>query len=441
MKYFLGVCLILFTVVAFSGSNQGIGTGSSSGGLTNAELRASPIDVNGTFTAGPSDGLTQHQFLSGVSTVTRITNPVSVVSSNLDVALSTRLKAADTLAGITTVGAVTTITNPVAITTSSPLNVISSNLDVALSTRLKPADTLAGITTVGTITNPVAITTSSPLSVVSSNLDVALSTRLKPADTLAGITTVGALTTITNPVAITTSSPLSVVSSNLNSPLSGLLKPADTLAGITTVGTVTTITNITNPVAITASSPLNVQSTVGLKVMLVDSASADLTAAKNAQTTRAVGVIEHHDAGRTAKNYSAFFTAGTANSETVATLTASSGTSATTSGTSFTPTSGKTLRLTNALVGIRNMAATAASTMMSLRLNTAGACTASSTPILFSMRAGVVSTVFSFDKAVFGFNEGYEIVGNGTLQFCISTSTNWTTTAPQLDIILNGYEY
>lgn len=32
-----------------------------------------------------------------------------------------------------------------------------TNIDVALSTRLKPADTLAGITTIGTITNPVSV--------------------------------------------------------------------------------------------------------------------------------------------------------------------------------------------------------------------------------------------------------------------------------------------
>jgi hypothetical protein len=52
-----------------------------------------------------------------------------------------------------------------------------TNLDVALSTRLKPADTLTGVTTVGTITNPVAVTNSGL-----TNLDVALSTRTKPAD-------------------------------------------------------------------------------------------------------------------------------------------------------------------------------------------------------------------------------------------------------------------
>jgi hypothetical protein len=37
-------------------------------------------------------------------------------------------------------------------------NTSLANLDVALSTRLKPADTLTAVTTVGTITNPVAVT-------------------------------------------------------------------------------------------------------------------------------------------------------------------------------------------------------------------------------------------------------------------------------------------
>ena len=73
-------------------------------------------------------------------------------TNNLDVALSTRLKPADTLAAVTTVttvGAVTNVTNPVAVT--------NANLDIPLSTLLQPADTLTAVTTVGTITNPVGM--------------------------------------------------------------------------------------------------------------------------------------------------------------------------------------------------------------------------------------------------------------------------------------------
>lgn len=45
-----------------------------------------------------------------------IGNPVPTSNSNIDVALSTRLKPADTLAGITTVGSLTSITNTVTVT-------------------------------------------------------------------------------------------------------------------------------------------------------------------------------------------------------------------------------------------------------------------------------------------------------------------------------------
>lgn len=502
MKYLLGVFLILFAVVAFSGSNQGIGTGSSTGGLSNAELRASPIAVSGSFAvtgsltntelrAAPlnvissnidvalSTRLKPSDTLAAVTTVGTITNPVaittssplSVISSNLDVALSTRLKPSDTLAAVTTVG---TITNPVAITTSSPLSVVSSNLDVALSTRLKAADTLAGITTVGavtSITNPVAITTSSPLSVVSSNLDVALSTRLKAADTLAGVTTVG---TITNPVAITTSSPLSVVSSNLDSPLSGLLKPSSTLNAVTTVGTITNsvtttntnldvalstrlkpadtltgittvgaVTSITNPVAITASAPLSVQSTVGLKIMPVDSASGDLTSVKSTQTSRFIGVQEPKDASRThVRYYAVGVAAGATGVETLISLNKSSGTSATSSSNTFVITSGKKYRINKITFGTRGHAtATVQSTTFNLRINTAGACIVSSTPILLAARSGTPATSSAMDRVDIPYSEGYEIAGDGTLQMCLTAASGYVTNAPTWDVLIDGYEY
>lgn len=79
----------------------------------------------------------------------------------------------------------------------SPWLVSATNLDVALSTRLKPADTLAGVTTLGTITNVVHVDDNTgSLTVDTPNLDVALSTRLKPADTLTGLTTLGTITNV-----------------------------------------------------------------------------------------------------------------------------------------------------------------------------------------------------------------------------------------------------
>lgn len=72
------------------------------------------------------------------------------------------------------------LTPPAAITgfnleaTQLSVKAKTDNLDVALSTLLKPADTLTKVSTVDTITNPVAVT--------NANLDVALSTRTKPSD-------------------------------------------------------------------------------------------------------------------------------------------------------------------------------------------------------------------------------------------------------------------
>lgn len=91
-------------------------------------------------------------------------------------------------------------TQPISVVGTLPVSgtVLVTNIDTVLSSRLKPADTLAGVTAVGSITNPVAVTSAGL-----TNLDVALSTRLKPADTLTGVTTVATVTTITNPVAVT----------------------------------------------------------------------------------------------------------------------------------------------------------------------------------------------------------------------------------------------
>ena len=119
------------------------------GPLTDAELRAVAVPVSGTVTA-TTGGLTDAELRAAAvpTSLATLPNP-----SNLDVALSTRLKPADTLTGLTTLG---TITNVVHVDDNGgSLTVDNANLDVALSTRLKAADTLAAVTTLGTITNVV----------------------------------------------------------------------------------------------------------------------------------------------------------------------------------------------------------------------------------------------------------------------------------------------
>lgn len=338
------------TVVQPTGSNLHVAVDSApttavTGPLTDTQLRATPVPVSGTVTTG---GLTDTQLratpvpVSGTVTANAGTNlntsalalesggnlaSIKAKTDNIDVALSTRLKPADTLTAVTTVG---TITNPVTVAqpTAANLNATvvgtgtfaaqvtgtvtanagtnlntsalaleagnlasikakTDNLDVALSTRLKPADTLTAVTTVGTVSSVTAIANALPagtnvighvitdtgsntavtgtvtvtgaltdtqlratpvpvsgtVAVTSAgltNLDVALSTRLKPADTLAAVTTVG---TITNPVAVTNAS-----LSNLDVALSTRTKPSDQQHAIIDSGV---LTSITNTVAVT----------------------------------------------------------------------------------------------------------------------------------------------------------------------------------------------
>lgn len=117
------------------------------GPLTDTQLRATPVPVSGTVTANAGTNLNTSALSLEATQLL-----VKAKTDNLDVALSTRLKPADTLA------AVTAITNVVHVDDNAgSLTVDNPNLDVALSTRLKPADTLAAVTTLGTITNVVHV--------------------------------------------------------------------------------------------------------------------------------------------------------------------------------------------------------------------------------------------------------------------------------------------
>lgn len=70
-------------------------TGAVTGPLTDAQLRAVPVPVSGTVATG---ALTDAQLRASA---------VPISAANLDVALSTRLKPADTLAGVTSLGSIT----------------------------------------------------------------------------------------------------------------------------------------------------------------------------------------------------------------------------------------------------------------------------------------------------------------------------------------------
>jgi hypothetical protein len=163
----------------------------------------------------------------------------------------------------------------------------------------------------------------------------------------------------------------------------------------------------------------------------------------NTPNTTAWLVKEITNTGRTAISlYAAAAAAGATGVETALTLTKSSGTAATSTATSFVITSGKKFRITAISVATRgNATATAQTTTFNLRLNTAGAVTTTSTPILFSARSATPATASAWDRCIIPVPDGFEILGDGTLQIGITTNCTFVTNAPTLDVNLLGYEY
>jgi hypothetical protein len=156
-------------------------------------------------------------------------------------------------------------------------------------------------------------------------------------------------------------------------------------------------------------------------VRLVDSADADLTTTKGTQASRSVGTQDIKDSGRVHVNYYAISeAAGTTKTETAITLTRSEATSATTTGVSFVITSGKRYRITSITFATRgHNTGTAQQTQFRFRINTAGAVIVSSTPIVLSARSATPATANAWDRVLLPIPDGYEIVGDGTLQFGI----------------------
>jgi hypothetical protein len=167
------------------------------------------------------------------------------------------------------------------------------------------------------------------------------------------------------------------------------------------------------------------------------------TLTKGSQGATGFSVQNLYDAGRTAISFYANNVAsGTTTTETLITLTQSSGTGATSSASTYTITNGKRLRLTEIQVASRgNATATIQSTVFNLRLNTAGACVVTSTPILMGIQSATAAVASAWDRVTLPIPDGYEIAGNGTIALCISAAATFTTNAPTWSVNLIGYEY
>jgi len=141
--------------------------------------------------------------------------------------------------------------------------------------------------------------------------------------------------------------------------------------------------------------------------------------------------------------YAVAAAAGTTTTETAITLTKSSGTGATSTAVSFVVTSGKRFKITHISIATRgNATATIQSTTFNLRVNTAGAVTTSSTPIILSARSATPATASAWDRYTIPLPaDGMEIPGDGTLQWGITAAATYTTNAPTWDVVIIGYEY
>ncbi len=183
----------------------------------------------------------------------------------------------------------------------------------------------------------------------------------------------------------------------------------------------------------TLGLPLQAGGTVSAKP--IDSAAADLTAAKGSQTSRFMGVQSAHDAGRTYVSLTYDRVTGIT-SEALATITINKG-GTTSSGTSYTVTSGKTLRLTSIYCEVLDTTTVGNRTIVRVRA-AASSITASSAIIAMCSGAAPGATATMIGSGVVPLPDGIELAA-GT-QVGISHLEN-VTTASIASATLSGYEY
>jgi hypothetical protein len=58
-----------------------------------------------------------------------------------------------------------------------------------------------------------------------------------------------------------------------------------------------------------------------------------------------------------------------------------------------------------------------------------------------AMRCATPQTANAWDRVLMAIPDGYEILGDGTLQFGITAAATYTTNAPTWDVTIVGFEY
>ena len=167
----------------------------------------------------------------------------------------------------------------------------------------------------------------------------------------------------------------------------------------------------------------------------VFSPQSDAPTQKGIQANTYLPVQEPKDTGRTVRTFVATNTAGIA-TEAMVTLTPYTGFTAGSTGTSFTVTAGKTLRLQTLTVSVRTATTTGLGAIIRLRISSSGAATTSTGAMVI---AGAFSGAATggVGTATVNFPDGLEL--SGTQQFGISELAS--STSAFVDISLVGYEY
>jgi hypothetical protein len=376
-----------------------------SGPLTDSQLRATAVPVSGTVTAtGPlTDAQLRASAVPVSGTFYQATQPVSASSLPLPSGAATSAKQDTGNTSLASIDAKITAVNTGAVVVSS------SALPSGAATAAK-----------------------------------------QPAIGIAGVPSSDIITVQGH----TSGTPIKVDGSNTVQPISGSVSVANWPATQPVSGTVTANAG-TGTMAVSATSlPLPsgaaTESTLGTlsgKITTCNTNSVTITAVptltKGTQGSTGFTVQEFKDAGRTHINLWATSAAsGATGVETAISLTKSSGTSPTSAATSFVVTSGKTFRITSITVAARGHAtATAQLTTFNLRINTGGAVTTSSTPIVFSATVATPATASAWDRFQIPIGDGFEIAGNGTLQFGLTAAATFVTNAPTWFVTITGYEY
>jgi len=137
-------------------ANAGTGTLAVSGPVTDAQLRATAVPVSGTVTANAGTNLNTSALALEAGG-----NLASIKAKTDNIPAQGQALAAASTPVVLTAAQVTTLTPPAAIT-GFATSAKQDTVDTSINTLLKPASTLAAVTTVGTVSSVTAIANALP---------------------------------------------------------------------------------------------------------------------------------------------------------------------------------------------------------------------------------------------------------------------------------------